>query len=98
MGSLQSSGAEQRHGEGQAALVVLAVEVQPALYSSSLNKTRMPGLMLWLCSDIIEATPDIIDRSIEIRNYTNIRTKDSIHLACGEKSKVDCFLRLTRSF
>ena len=52
LGSLQSSGAEQRHGEGQAALVVLAVEAQHALYSSSLNKTRMPGLMLWFSAHV----------------------------------------------
>ena len=38
--------------EGQAALVVLVVEVQPAMYSSSLNRTRMPGLMLWFSAQV----------------------------------------------
>lgn len=33
-------------------MVVLVVEVQPAMYSSSLNRTRMPGLMLVLCPSV----------------------------------------------
>ena len=64
----------------------------------NIYKRKILDSVLSLCSDVIEVTPDIIDRSIEIRNYTNIRTKDSIHLACGEKSKVDCFLTTDKKF
>ena len=40
----------------------------------------------------------IVDRALEIRDKSNIRTKDSIHLACAEEAEVDVFLTTDRKF
>ena len=55
-------------------------------------------LMYSLCSSEIKVTEAIVDRALEIRNNSNIRTKDSIHLACAEKAEVDVFLTTDRKF
>lgn len=52
LGLCDLSGAEQRLGKGQAALVMLAVEVQHALFSSFLDKTTMPGVILWFSAQV----------------------------------------------
>ena len=51
-----------------------------------------------LCSEEIQINEDIAERAIEIRNNSNIRTKDSIHLACGEFANVDVFLTVDKKF
>ncbi len=55
-------------------------------------------LMYSLCSSEIKVTESIVDRAIEIRDNSNIRTKDSIHLACGEAAGVDIFLTTDKKF
>lgn len=54
--------------------------------------------MYSLCSSEISVTEDIIDRALEIRENSNIRTKDSIHLACDEAAGVDVLLTTDKKF
>lgn len=60
-------------------------------------KKRKLELVYSLCSSEIHVTEDIIDRAIEIRGHSNIRTKDSIHLACAE-AEADVLLTVDRKF
>ena len=62
------------------------------------NKRKKLELIYSLCSSEIKITDCIVDRSIEIRNLSNIRTKDSIHLACAEFAEVDVFLTVDKKF
>jgi predicted nucleic acid-binding protein len=55
-------------------------------------------LIYTLCSTEIEVTENIVNRSIEIRELSNIRTKDSIHLACAESAGVDVLLTVDKKF
>lgn len=51
-----------------------------------------------LCSDEIRVTPQILDRAEQIRHESNIKYKDSIHLACDEMGKADALLTTDRKF
>ncbi len=51
-----------------------------------------------LCSSEINVDESIIDRAIEIREQSNIRTNDSIHLACAEYAGVDVLLTVDKKF
>ncbi len=55
-------------------------------------------LMYSLCSSEVEVTESIIERAYDIREYSNIRTKDSIHLACAEYANVDVLLTVDKKF
>ena len=55
-------------------------------------------LMYSLCSSEIEVTKAIADRAEEIRENSNIRKFDSIHLACAEDVGVDVLLTTDRKF
>lgn len=46
----------------------------------------------------IKVTEDIVDRAAEIRAHSNIRLKDSIHLACAESAKADILLTTDKKF
>ena len=46
------SGAEQRRAKGPAVFVMLAVKVQHALFSSSVDRTRVPGVILWFFAQV----------------------------------------------
>ncbi|ADL36065.1 hypothetical protein bpr_II126 (plasmid) [Butyrivibrio proteoclasticus B316] len=64
----------------------------------SYMKREKLALMYSLCSSEIKVTENIVDRAIEIRDNSNIRTKDSIHLACAEAAKADVFLTTDKKF
>lgn len=51
-----------------------------------------------LCSSEVTVNSNIAERAIEIRKCSNIRMKDSIHLACGEYANVDVFLTVDKKF
>ena len=55
-------------------------------------------LMYSLCASEIEVTEDIVERALDIQNNSNIRSKDSIHLACAEAGEVDFFLTVDKKF
>lgn len=55
-------------------------------------------MMYGICSEEIKVNPLILDRAEEIRNNSNIKYKDSIHLACAEDAKVDVLLTTDRKF
>ena len=61
-------------------------------------KRERLSLMYSLCSSEISVTEDIVDRALEIRENSNIRTKDSIHLACAEAACVDVLLTTDKKF
>ena len=63
----------------------------------AMKKARLK-LMYTLCSSEIAVTEDIVDRAVLIREQSNIRTKDSIHLACAEYANVDVFLTVDKKF
>lgn len=45
LGLCELPGAEQRRAKGQAAFVMLAFKVQHALFSSSVDRPRVPGVI-----------------------------------------------------
>ena len=66
----------------------------------TIDVIRREGLELLysLCSSEIEVTEEIAKRAVEIRNQSNIRMKDSIHIACAESVSVDVFLTVDKRF
>lgn len=55
-------------------------------------------LMYSLCSSEIKITREIIKRAAEIQEKSNIKHKDSLHLACAESVDVDVFLTVDKKF
>lgn len=51
-----------------------------------------------LCSEEVRITTQILERSEEIRHSSNIKYKDSLHLACAEAAKADALLTTHRKF
>lgn len=51
-----------------------------------------------LCSEEIQINEDILDRAEQVRHISNIKYKDSIHLACAEAAKADVLLTTDRKF
>lgn len=51
-----------------------------------------------LCSLEVRVDAEILDRAEEIRHSSNIKYKDSIHLACAEAAKADVLLTTDRKF
>ncbi len=51
-----------------------------------------------LCKDEIQINGAVLDRAEEIRHSTNIKYKDSIHLACAEAVKADALLTTDEKF
>ena len=51
-----------------------------------------------LCSKEVKIDSFILDRAEEIRHSSNIKYKDSIHLACAEAAKVNALLTTDRKF
>lgn len=60
-------------------------------------KRSVIQMMYELCSEEIKVTAAILDRAEEIRHCSNIKYKDSIHLACAEAAKVDALLTTDKS-
>ena len=61
-------------------------------------KRSVIQMMYELCSEEIKVTAAILDRAEEIRHCSNIKYKDSIHLACAEAAKVDALLTTDKKF
>jgi len=55
-------------------------------------------LLYTLCSTEVEMTEEIIERALQIQEQSNIRSKDSLHLACAEYADVDVLLTVDRKF
>ncbi len=61
-------------------------------------KKSLLQMMYGLCSEEIRVNPAILDRAEEIRHTSNIKYKDSIHLACAEAAKADALLTTDKKF
>lgn len=55
-------------------------------------KRAILQMMYELCSEEIKVSLSVLSRAEEIRNHSNIKYKDSIHLACAEEAGADAFL------
>ena len=66
--------------------------------TSDLYKRSVLQMVYELRSEEIRITSQILDRAEEIRHLSNIRYKDSIHLACAEAAKADALLTTDRKF
>lgn len=51
-----------------------------------------------LCSEKVQINIDILDRAEQIRHISNIKYKDSIHLACAEYLNADVLLTTDKKF
>ena len=51
-----------------------------------------------LCTEEISVDRSILTRAEEIRHISNIKYKDSIHLACAESANVDVLLTTDKKF
>ena len=74
---------------------ILAKEIRDT--RDIVKKPRLE-LIYTLCSPEIEITEEIAERAIEIRDNSNIRTNDSLHLACAEAVNADVFLTVDKKF
>lgn len=61
-------------------------------------KKSVLQMIYGLCSEEIRVTSAILDRAEEIRHCSNIKYKDSIHLACAEAAKADALLTTDKKF
>lgn len=64
----------------------------------SLQRREKLQVLYSLCRDEIQMTKDIAVRALEIRNQSNIRMNDSLHLASCELANIDVFLTVDRKF
>ena len=55
-------------------------------------------ILYGLCSEEVQVNEQILDRAEEVRHTSNIKYKDSIHLACAEFAKADALLTTDRKF
>lgn len=61
-------------------------------------KKSVLQMMYELCSEEVRVDSAILDRAELIRHCSNIKYKDSIHLACAEAAKVDALLTTDKKF
>jgi predicted nucleic acid-binding protein len=66
--------------------------------TNDIYKRSVLQMMYSLCSEQVKITQNILERAEEIRHSSNIRYKDSIHLACAEYAKADVLLTTDRKF
>lgn len=66
--------------------------------TQNLYKRSVLQMVYELCSEEVKITPQILDRAEEIRHKSNIKYKDSIHLACAETANADALLTTDRKF
>lgn len=71
------------------------LEVEISETPDYLKKKKLE-LMYSLCSHRIKITEEVLERAVEIQQSTNIREKDSIHLACAEIEEVDYFITVDK--
>lgn len=74
---------------------MLAKEMQETQNSYRRSVLQM---MYSLCTEEIIVNRQILNRAEEIRHISNIKYKDSIHLACAEAAKTDALLTTDRKF
>lgn len=61
-------------------------------------KRSVLQMLYKLCSEEIKVDLAVLERAEEIRHTSNIKYKDSIHLACAEAAKADALLTTDRKF
>ncbi len=61
-------------------------------------KKSVLRMMYSLCSEEIRVDSAVLDRAEEIRHCSNIKYKDSIHLACAEAAEADALLTTDKKF
>lgn len=66
--------------------------------TQNIYKRTVLQMLYSLCSEEIQVTEDILDRAESVRHISNIKYKDSIHLACAEAAKADALLTTDRKF
>lgn len=74
---------------------MLAIEMND---TNNVYKRSILQMMYKLCCEEIKVDSAILDRAEIIRHSSNIKYKDSIHLACVEAAKVDALLSTDRKF
>lgn len=66
--------------------------------TADVYKRSVLQMVYSLCDTEIRVDEKILSRAEEIRHTTNIKFKDSIHLACAEASKADVLLTTDKKF
>ena len=66
--------------------------------TNDIYKRSVLLMMYELCCEAIKISSAILDRAEEIRHSSNIKYKDSIHLACAEALKADVLLTTDKKF
>jgi len=66
--------------------------------TTDVYRRQVLQMVYTLCSSEIQVDSAILDRAEEIRHSSNIKYKDSIHLACAEAAKADVLLTTDRKF
>lgn len=66
--------------------------------TQNIYKRSVLQMVYGLCSEEIKINSQILDRAEVIRHMSNIKYKDSIHLACAEAIKADALLTTDRKF
>ncbi|MCM1122362.1 MAG: PIN domain-containing protein [Eubacterium sp.] len=61
-------------------------------------KRAVIRMMYSLCSEEIRINSAILDRAEKIRHCSNVKYKDSIHLACAEMAGADALLTTDKKF
>ncbi len=84
----------------QSAITLVGSEMLVKEINDTVNlyKRSVLQVVYTLCSQEIKVNSGILDRAEEIRHYSNIKYKDSIHLACAEIAKVDALLTTDKKF
>ncbi|MDE7477216.1 MAG: PIN domain-containing protein [Lachnospiraceae bacterium] len=72
--------------------------VKEMIDTNDIYKRSVLLMMYGLCSEEIKISSAILDRAEEIRHSSNIKYKDSIHLACAEALKADVLLTTDKKF
>lgn len=74
-------------------MLMKEIQETPNLYKRSILQ-----MIYGLCTEEISVDWPIIKRAEEIRHISNIKYKDSIHLACAESANADVLLTTDRKF
>ncbi len=66
--------------------------------TNDIYKRSVLHMLYGLCCKEVKINPCILDRAEEIRHSSNIKYKDSIHLACAEAASAEVLLTTDRKF
>lgn len=61
-------------------------------------KRSVLQMLYGICSREVTVDAAVLERAEEIRHNSNIRYKDSVHLACAEAARADVLLTTDRKF